>query len=115
MQTISDIRGKRLTAYDINSLGSGLGQWAELRKLGIDMFVDSLQVNFAQTQDLPLMDLQLGNTDVAMVRQGILQGLLGNPVREYVSGGAVNFTGANIRLLTQPGFSYSSTVRCGPT
>ncbi len=75
IQSIADLRGKRIATSSTDSLGSYQMQALELLKAGIRLPEDAKVLETGQPQDKAILDLLAGRADVAWVRTGVVEAL----------------------------------------
>ncbi len=73
INSIEDIRKRRLTAVDETSLGGFQMAWRELKSFDIDPYKDLAELRFAGTHDQVVYDVINGKTDVGTVRTDTLE------------------------------------------
>lgn len=78
INTLDDLRGKKVMAVDKTSLGGFQMEWGVLKKADIDPFSDFSSLSFGETHDKVVMAVRDGFVDVGMVRSGILEIMAGN-------------------------------------
>ena len=75
IQTIADLRGKRIATSSIESLGSYQMQALELLHQGIHLPEDAQVIETGQPQDKAIRELLAGRADVAWVRTGVVEAM----------------------------------------
>lgn len=73
IQSIADIRGKRIATVSLTGLGSGQMQFAELQAHGLHHLQDPAQLVFTSTQGKVVNAVLLGQADVGFVRTDQLE------------------------------------------
>jgi len=75
IQTLEDVRGKRLMAVDRTSLGGFQMAWKTLAEAGVDIHHDTRSLTFGGTHDAVVRAVLDGRADVGTVRTGILEAM----------------------------------------
>ena len=75
IQRLADLRGKRIAASSLTSLGSYLMQAYELHLVGITLPQDAQLIETGQPQDKAIEELLAGRVDVAFVRTGLIESM----------------------------------------
>lgn len=73
INTIEDIKGKRLSAVDETSLGGFQMAWREMNSYGLNPYKDVAALKFTGTHDKVVYDVLEGNTDIGTVRTDTLE------------------------------------------
>lgn len=73
INTLEDLRGKKVMAVDKTSLGGFQMEWGVLKEAKIDPFSDFASLSFGETHDKVVMAVRDSFVDVGMVRSGILE------------------------------------------
>lgn len=76
IQTLSDLRRKRIAASSVASLGSYQMQALELARRGIRLPRDAQVLETGQPQDKAVAAVLAGDVDVAFVRTGVLEAMI---------------------------------------
>lgn len=82
IQTLTDLKGKRVAAVDPLSFGGWLVNWRHLKQHGIDPFKDFKELVFLRYHDQVVLAVQKGTVDAGSVRTGTLE--------EMVQDGRIN-------------------------
>lgn len=75
---LADLRGKRIATSLKDSLGSYQMQAMELKLQGIELPDDAQVIELGQPQDKAIEAILSGEADVAFVRTGVLEAMIGN-------------------------------------
>ncbi len=73
INTLEDLRNKRLMAVDVTSLGGFQMSWREMRTRGLDPYRDSRSFSFGGIHDTVVRAVRDRQVDVGMVRTDILE------------------------------------------
>ena len=75
IDTLEDVRGRRLAAVDPSSLGGWLSAQPLLHRAGVDPEGDLSELAFAGTHDAVVEAVRTGRADAGIVRTGVLEAL----------------------------------------
>ncbi len=78
INTLDDLRGKKIMAVDKTSLGGFQMEWGVLKAANIDPFSDFSSLSFGENHDKVVMAVRDDFVDVGMVRSGILEKMASN-------------------------------------
>jgi methyl-accepting chemotaxis protein PixJ len=73
IQTLKDLKGKKMMAVNKTSLGGWQMQWGEMKEAGIDPFKDLKSLEFGETHDNVVYAVRDGKVDVGAVRTDTLE------------------------------------------
>ena len=73
IQTLHDLIGKRVAIVQVSYLSGCQAQWFEMRKIGLDLFVDCPVVYVTGSNDLALAAVLTGDADAAFVSPGSIR------------------------------------------
>lgn len=73
IQSLDDLKGKRLMAVDVTSLGGFQMAWREMNTRGLDPYRDSASFSFGGIHDDVVRAVRDGQVDVGMIRTDILE------------------------------------------
>jgi len=76
INTLTDLRGKRIATSQIDSLGSFQMQLLELKRQGVDLAKEAAVLEIGQPQDNAIVSLLAGKVDVAFVRTGVVEAMI---------------------------------------
>lgn len=76
IDSLADLRDKRIATSQIDSLGSFQMQQLEAKRQGIDLGKHAVVIETGQPQDKAIEVLLAGKADVAMVRTGVLEAMI---------------------------------------
>ncbi len=107
IQSIQNLRGKKLTAVDKTSFGGWLIQWQLLQQAGITPEKDLASISFRGSHRNVVFDVLGGLTDAGAVRTGILE--------QMVKEGAIDHNAYTIiKQQDDPSFPYARSTDLFP-